>query len=284
MSPPDSPPLAALLAQISAGLHGLTETPALDAQVWLAQVLGQPRTWIVAHPEYTPDAGQRRRALEGLARLQRGLPLPYLLGEWEFYGASFYVNPAVLIPRPETEHLVETALEWLRTRRERSLVVDIGTGSGCIAASLALHHPHTRVIASDVSRAALAVAQRNLERHHLAGRVSLVCANLLPPLNVPLELICANLPYIPSAKLEGLVVARREPRLALDGGVDGLRLIERVLNQAARRMRQPGLLLFELEANQGVGALALAKRCFPQADVTLLRDYAGYERLLRIHN
>ncbi len=168
--------------------------------------------------------------------------------------------------------MVETALQWLAERRKGSAhsttsprVVDLGTGCGCIAAALAVHEPGLRVLATDISFRALSLTARNLAAHGLSDRVHLLQADLFAPLGGPIDLLCANLPYIPAAALEALPVARYEPRIALDGGPDGLRLIARALEQAAPRLAEGGLALFEIEAPQGSAARELARRFFPAA-------------------
>jgi release factor glutamine methyltransferase len=259
-----------------------SETAGLDAQVLLARVLGRSRTWVLAHPESEISPEQAVELDEKLARLASGEPLPYVLGEWEFYGLDFEVIPGVLIPRPETELLVDEALGWLKNHPTCRLACDVGTGSGCIAVALAVNIPDLLVLASDISSASLRVAGRNVERHGLRGRVHLVQADLLPGLRGSLDLISANLPYIPTRTLEELQVTKWEPRSALDGGPDGLDLIRRLLEQARARVTSDGLLLLEIEAGQGASAMALAQRMMPEAVASVLADLAGLDRLLKI--
>ncbi len=258
------------------------EQPALEAQVLLAHVLHQPRSWVIAHPEFSTSSPQDRQLESLLEKRQQGEPLPYLLGHWEFYGLDFLVNPDVLIPRPETELLVEEALHWIQARKKPITAIDVGTGSGCIAVSLATCSPGLHLLASDISRSALKTCAQNAARHGVQRQISLVQADLLEPFNGPFDLLCANLPYIPTPKLATLEVARHEPGLALDGGTDGLRFIEQLLAQAASRMAPAGLLLLEIEAGQQDEAASLASRYFPGASINVLPDLAGLPRLLRI--
>jgi len=262
----------------------------LEAQALLAHLLDRPRAWLLAHPEAEVPEGVARRFPEDLRRLGAGEPLAYLTGEQEFFGLPLFVSPQVLIPRPETELLVETALEWLKLGPTgqgsrgslRSLRAgDIGTGSGCIAVGLAAHVAEISIVASDLSPAALGVARCNTLRHRVAGRVHLVQADLLSGLAGPFDLLCANLPYIPSSTLERLAVGRFEPRLALDGGHDGLLLIRRFLAELPR-LRPRGLVLLEIEAEEGASVAALARAACPEADLAVLRDIAGHDRLLRL--
>ncbi len=248
----------------------------------LAHVLEQPRAWVLAHLDQELSGAQAALLDEMLARLAAGLPLAYLLGEVEFYGMRFMVNPEVLIPRPETELLVDEALAWLRAHPGRRWAADVGTGSGCIAAVLVARAPDLRLLAVDRSRAALETARENFIRLGLADRVLLVQSDLLSCCGAAFDLVCANLPYIPSGTLRGLAVARHEPTLALDGGADGLALIARLLRDVPRWTAPGGLLLLEIEAGQGESAPALARKHFPTAAIKVKNDLGGHPRLLKI--
>ncbi|OGO27669.1 MAG: protein-(glutamine-N5) methyltransferase, release factor-specific [Chloroflexi bacterium RBG_16_52_11] len=265
--------------QISAPL---SDTARLDAQVLVAHVLEKPRPWVLAHLEVVVTPAEAHRLHGLLDRLAQGEPLPYLLGRWEFYGLEFLLTPAVLIPRPETELLVEHALAWLGSRPATLLAADVGTGSGCIAISLAVHTPWLKVIASDISLPALRVAQANAVRHQVARRVHCVQADLLPETDRAFDLVCANLPYIPFGKLEMLKVYRQEPSLALNGGFDGLSPIRRLLHNLDGRIAAGGLLLMEIESTLGDTAISLVYDAFPRAEIELLQDHAGQDRLLRV--
>ncbi len=162
----------AWLADARPRLLPVSEEPALEAQVLLAHVLGKPRAWVMAHPEAALTIEQDSELCRLLERRLNGEPLPYLLGHWEFFGLRFKVTPDVLIPRPETELLVEKGLAWLKEHPWRRLAVDVGTGSGCIAISLAHRVMDLHVIAVDISRPALKVAQENIIDHHVQERVS----------------------------------------------------------------------------------------------------------------
>lgn len=271
--------LARALNRIVARLASLSDTALLDSQVLLASLLNRSRAWVLAHPEWELDEGQQHKIEQAVGRLESGEPLPYVLGHWEFYGLDFEITPDTLIPRPETELLVETALEWLKEHPDAGLTIDVGTGSGCIAVSLAHHLPHLRHIASDLSLPALKVARRNAERH-AAGRVEFVQSDLLPPLTKSPNIICANLPYIPTKTLRGLKVYGWEPAQALDGGVDGLAPIHRLIIQAKEQLALNGALLLEIEASQGETAQALARQAFPEGELEIRPDLAGRDRLL----
>ncbi len=279
--------IASTLKELASRLRTHSETPELDAQLLLARTLNRPRSWLAAHPEARLDP-EPAAALEAFARrLEGGEPLPYILGKWEFYSLSFEVTPDVLIPRPETELLVERAIAWARRSNvagQAFHVADVGTGSGCIAVSLAVNVPEIQVTATDISAAALTVAQRNAEKHGVAGRITFLKADLFPdPLSPsPFSLITANLPYIPTSVLHRLPIFGREPTLALDGGEDGLALIRRLLEKAPRLLAPGGLLLLEIEASQGAAALSLARGAFEKAEIHLHQDLSGRDRLLEV--
>ncbi len=256
-----------------------SERPMAEAQWLAAYGLERGRAWVAAHPEVILDGEQQRQLDDLLQRRVAGEPLPYILGEWEFYGLRLRVSPAVLIPRPETELLVEDGLAWLAENPNRRRAADVGTGSGCIAAALATRVQDLRFVAVDFSRAALRVAGENFATLGLTGRVNLVQGDLLSALVGPFDLVCANLPYIPRSALTELAVAKTEPLLALDGGEDGLRLIDALLRDATRWMSPGGLMLLEIEQGQGDAAVALAKQLLgEQVEVKLVRDLAGLAR------
>lgn len=279
--------IASVLEELTSRLRTRSETPELDAQLLLARTLNRPRSWLAAHPEARLDP-EPAAALEAFARrLEGGEPLPYILGEWEFYGLPFEVTPDVLIPRPETELLVERAIARLRRSNvsgQTFHVADVGTGSGCIAISLAVNVPEIQVTATDISAAALIVARRNAEKHRVADRLTFLQADLLPASSSPSSffLIAANLPYIPTSTLRHLPIFNREPTLALDGGADGLTLIRRLLAKAPALLAPGGALLLEIEASQGAAALSLARDTFENAEIHLHRDLSGHDRLLEV--
>ena len=192
------------------------------------------------------------------------------------------MSPAILIPRPETELLVEEALSWLSKNPEVQTGLDVGTGSGCIAISLLKNNNSIKITALDISNEALKIARENAKSHQVSHRLDLLQSNLLSQFNGQASLICANLPYIPSQTLQTLAVTKWEPALALDGGADGLKLIRDLLSQSQKVLKAPGLILLEIEESTGEKALEAAKQAYPQASVALLKDLAGKDRLIRI--
>jgi len=274
--------IAAALRWASAQLANCTDRPQVEAELLLVHVLAQPRTYLWAHPEalLTPQ-----QVADYAARVQRraaGEPLPYITGQIEFFGLTFAVTSDVLIPRPETETLVETALDWSKAHPD-AVAVDVGTGSGCIAVALAVHALSLRLYATDISPAALPVARANAERHNVAERITFLEGDLLTPLPEPVNLIVSNPPYVTEEEWAALPLSvQQEPRTALVSGADGLDAIRRLLQQARSRLRPGGLLLVEIGERQGEAAQALAQAAFPKADVSILPDLARKDRILRI--
>jgi release factor glutamine methyltransferase len=262
------------------------DTAELDADVLLAHVLQCSRAWLYAHPQDRLTAEQTAAYRSLVERRASRQPVAYLLGHKEFFGLDFLVTPDVLIPRPETEQLVELALQLAPAPTARLLAADIGTGSGAIAVSLARHLPRARILASDISAAALAVARQNAVRHSVGERVLCVQADLLPACAGAFQLIVANLPYLSPADLRRAApeVTDWEPRLALDGGADGLAVVRRLLARAVISLRTDGALLMEIGADQGTAVLELARRHFPHAAVEIARDLAHLERILVVRS
>jgi release factor glutamine methyltransferase len=279
------PPIQEIQSATTLVLSAFSDIPSLDAQVLLAHILHKPRAWILAHPEAALTPVQQQDLEQAVSRLQAGEPLPYVLGHWEFFGLEFQVTPDVLIPRPETEVLVELALDWLRRHPFARSAADVGTGSGCIAVSLAVHLPDLHILATDISSAALQIARQNAQEHNVTDRIDFMQSDLLNQLsieNATFNLITANLPYIPTATLHGLQIFGHEPTLALDGGTDGLDLVRRLLSQAPAYLAPHGLLLLEIEYRQGQPALALAQEAFPRAKVEVIKDLSRHDRVIRV--
>ncbi len=269
-----------------------SDTPQLDAQVLLAHVLGKSRAWAMAHFEDDVTEKQKQEIETALTKLGAGEPLPYVLGEWEFFGLKFDVTKDVLIPRSETEALVEKALAYLRKFPDKKRIADIGAGSGAIAISIAVHVPNAKILATDISSAALQVARRNAQKNNAQDQIEFVECDLLPESKVEsqksdlrhltFDLLCANLPYIPTETLRGLSIFGREPTLALDGGSDGLELFRRLFKLAPDYLAPRGLMLLEIESSLGALTINLASKFFPSAKINLHQDLAGKDRLIEI--
>ncbi len=255
-------------------------TADLDAQVLLAHVLGCERAFLFAHPEASLDFQTSMQFQSLLQRRAFGEPMAYILGAQGFYDLELKVTPSVLVPRPETELLLEEALQ-LTADSPGATVADIGTGSGALAVTLARHRPQCTVYATDISADALEVARDNAREH--CARVSFFRGHLAQPLTergIKADLLMANLPYIASDELDTLPVSQWEPRQALDGGPDGLAYIRTLLQQAPRICRAGAYVLLEIGADQGAAVSRLILDLLG-ADCCVLKDYAGLDRIAR---
>jgi release factor glutamine methyltransferase len=245
----------------------------------LAHLLQRDRAWLLAHPEDELSATQLAAFCAMAARRAAREPLQYITGVQEFFGLSLQVTPATLIPRPETEHLIEAVLAWAATQPKKLKVLDVGTGSGAIAIALAKSLPEAEVVASDISTAALVVARANTER--LGVRVRFVESDLLAAFaEYPLfDVIAANPPYVPDVDGALLQAEVRdfEPRVALFGGADGLDVYRRLIPQARAALRAGGLLAMELGFGQSEPLAALLA---DWNSVRFVEDYAGIPRIV----
>ena len=251
----------------------------------LGHATGKARTELLAHPEHGVLAAQEGAFQELIARREAAEPIAYLVGEREFYGRMFRTDRRALIPRPETELLVDlgkTAVARWRAAGVEPNVVDVGTGCGAIAISLAAE-ASVRVVATDVSGAALALARDNTTLQALRTTVSLVQTDLLAGLRRPLHVVLANLPYVPGGRDLPRDVKDYEPSLAIFGGARGTELIERCLHEA-RPLLAPGAeACVELdEENQSAHIAALARELYPDAEVSTCQDAGGYDRVVRV--
>ncbi|MBW2366475.1 MAG: peptide chain release factor N(5)-glutamine methyltransferase [Deltaproteobacteria bacterium] len=269
--------------------HGVA-SPRTDAEILLAHTLGLRRIDLyVRHeqPLSKPELGRFRKMVQRRAVRE---PVAYITGRKEFWSLNLTVSPAVLIPRPETECLVEAALDRLAALGDRSAprrILDLGTGSGAVALALAAQRPIDLIFASDSSKAALVAAEKNALENGLAGRVQFFCAHWMNALHSPMcnfDLILSNPPYIPSGQIEQLQpeITRYEPRSALDGGPDGLGCIGHIIDNAPRFLRPGGWVLSEIGHDQGrdLKRIVEADRRYDAPAVT--QDYGGHDRVLAI--
>jgi release factor glutamine methyltransferase len=254
-------------------------TPALDAEVLLAHALGLPKEVLVAHPEIALSSDEEARFAVLVAKRAGGVPVAYLRGFKEFYGLRFAVDPRVLVPRPETEVLVDAVLAHAGDRA--LTVADIGTGSGAIAIALALHAPALRIIATDVSTVALAVARANADAHGV--RIDFRQGDLLAPLTEPVDVVAANLPYLRDDDVAQLAGDRTslafEPRVATVAGQDGLALVRRAIADLPRVLAPDGAAFFECDPPQ---VETMAAWLAQLGAVDTLKDLAGLDRVVRM--
>ncbi len=267
----------------------------LAAELLLMHALGRDRTWLYTHPEALLDAADAEKYFVLIARRAAGEPTQYLTGKQEFWGLEFEVTPAVLIPRPETEHVMEVALARLGPRgfkihldtglpREQLRVADVGTGSGCLAVSLAYELPHADFFATDISAPALEIARRNAARHAVTDRIHFLQTDLLQALSHEsrsFDLIVSNPPYVArneSAQLQR-EVREHEPHAALFGGTTGVENYERLIEGAARLLRPGGILVLELGYNSAGHVRTILAEQKRWTNVSFTNDLAGIPRV-----
>jgi release factor glutamine methyltransferase len=306
MSPAD--PILDIRAALKQGMAQLRAAAipshTLAAEVLLMHALGRDRAWMYSHPEEILDAATAEKYRSLIARRAAGEPTQYLTGHQEFWGLDFEVTPAVLIPRPETEHVMEVALARLGERgikihldtgapRATLHIADVGTGSGCLAIALAYELPHAEIIATDISAAALEVARRNASRlsvppHDLAGRIHFIQADLLPPLPTEnpsprFDLIVSNPPYIADSESATLQreVRDHEPHSALFAGPTGIEIYMRLVDEAQKQLRDRGILVLELGHDSAEPVRALFDAASSSwTNVSITMDLAGIPRVL----
>ncbi|HPU00592.1 MAG: peptide chain release factor N(5)-glutamine methyltransferase [Firmicutes bacterium] len=263
------------------------ERPRDEAEILLAQLQKRDRLKIFLERAGILEEKAAAAFAAAVERRLRGEPLAYIVGRKEFYGLEFTVNREVLIPRPDTEHLVDAVLEWVRGRERDICGLDLGCGSGNLAVTLAFHLPQAVLYAVDISAGALQVAQANAARHGVVERLRFCRGDYFEALRgieppPRFNLVVANPPYIATAEIETLPAAIRdyEPRAALDGGSDGLEAYRRILKGAPPYLRGPGLMALEIGADQGDAVLALCRDSGLFHTLTLHRDYSGRPRVV----
>ena len=273
---------AALRWAVAALAAAGCESPALDAELLLGGVLGWPRERVLAHPQARLDPAAQQAFARLVERRQRREPVAYLLERRAFWDMDLRVRPGVLIPRPETEHLVEQALAWALGQGGRAWagrVADVGVGSGAVALALARELPQCWLVGVDASAVALEVAQENVRRHGMAGRVCLVQGDLLTPLRGPLDCVVANPPYVAADERLPAEVAEWEPAEALVAGPTGIEALSHIVAEAPSWLRRPGALVVELAPHQAEPVARLAAQAgFEEVEVR--PDLAGRPRMV----
>ena len=259
----------------------------VEAELLLGHVLEMSKTQLYTEPE----TGLTSTGTEHLQYLVRRRldhePAAYILGHWEFFGIDFYVDYHTFIPRPETELLVEKAIELVHRishTGKQITIADVGTGCGAIATSLALALPQAKIYATDISASALRVAEMNCWRHGIKSQVELLQGDLLEPLPQPVDMIVANLPYIKNCEFKDLApeIVNFEPTIALVGGKDGLDKIQQMLEQMSVKLNYGTCFLLEIGQGQGEMVASLTKSYFPQASIELISDLGGIGRIVKV--
>jgi release factor glutamine methyltransferase len=257
------------------------EDASLEGEILLRHVLEIDRAHLYSDPDLELNPEQEKSLSKLLERRRCGEPSAYITGHREFYGLDFQVDHRVLIPRPESELLVELAIKLARDKTIKK-IADIGTGCGAIAICLAVHLPEVMVYATDISPGALEVAYVNCQRHGVAKRVVLRHGNLLEPLEESVGIIVANLPYVRDSDLINNVLLGFEPTLALNGGKDGLDVIKSLCQQAGKRLKRGGYLILEIGEGQAPVVTALLRKISPEAAVEVHKDLAGIARAVSL--
>lgn len=260
---------------------GNVDDAPLECELLLRQTLKISRVqlYLDLNRELSPD--KERAFWQLIERRLNGEPTAYITGHREFYGRDFYVDSRALIPRPESETLVEKVLEYAQSHPV-SAIADIGTGCGAIAISLALNLPQARIYATDISAAALEVATFNCQKHAVTSRICLLQGDMLDPLPEPVDLIVANLPYVEESELPQIPAPDAEPVLALNGGPDGLEKIYQLCHQASTKLHHDGCLLMEIGRGQKGAVMTFLHNLFPQAGIETTPDLSGIDRVVSV--
>ena len=265
------------------------EDAGFEAEYLLRSSLGCTREQLLLALDSDVSSSDQLRFDSIIGRRAAGEPSAYITGHKEFYGLDFKVDPRALIPRPETELLVEFALEFVarRTSRVEALnIAEVGVGCGAITIALAMNLSGARVTATDISPAALKLASENVSRHGVEDRVTLLEGDLLQDVSGPIDILVSNPPYIPSSQVDILPreIRDHEPRVALDGGEDGITVIERLIRQAKEKLRPGGAMFVEIGWDLGDRALARSLELWPESEVSITPDLACLDRVLTLRS
>jgi len=273
-------------AAITLSTAGITNAR-LDAEVLLAHIIQRDRVWHITHRDDVLDDKNRRDFDEAIRRRSKREPLQYIIGKQEFWGLEFKVTPDVLIPRPETELIIEAAIAIVQNRNQRVRIIDLCTGSGCIAVSLAKELAFAHVIATDASEQALAVARENTRDHGVADRIRYLEGDLFEPLKEldirgQIDIIVSNPPYVRESDLPALQseVKDYEPLMALIAGPEGTEMAQRIIKHATEYLKKNGALIMEMGLGQAGALTRMTEATGAYSKPEVLRDLAGIERVL----
>ena len=278
-----------VLRKATKKLRKISKRPSLDIEILLAHVLKISKAKLFAYPEKKITKKQHSKFKKLVIRRLQHEPIAYITKNKEFYGLRFYVDKNVLIPRPETELLVESALELVKqlTRKDKRLTIaDIGTGSGCIAITLAKYTERVRIYALEISDSVLKIAKRNAKKHKVLSKITFLKGNLFEPLkNRKLDIIIANLPYLTTKQWMTLMpdIRKYEPRQALDGGKDGLDYIKKLLSQITETKFPPKAIILEIGGKKEINKIKkLAKSLWPKSQIKVKKDLRKLDRVIII--
>ncbi len=265
-------------------LNKPSPSPSLDAEVLLCFVLKKSKEFLHTHPESKLTAAQLKKFSDYIKRRAKNEPIAYIIKTKEFYGLDFYVDKRVLIPRPETELLVDTILSLQTPYSDKCIIADIGTGSGCIAVTLAKQLPKAEIMATDISKKTLLVAKKNAKKHKV--KIKFYHGDLIAPLkNKKINIIAANLPYLDNYyKTSTNPGLKYEPKTALEGFQHGIAVYEKLFRQIDNRKQKPKFIICEIGYNQAKKMEKLIKKYLPKSGIIIKKDLAGLNRLAIINN
>ena len=262
-------------------LAEVSETAEIELNAVLCKVLKKNLPWCLANSNFLLSQDEIQSLNNHLKSLMNGVPLAYVLGEIEFFGYHFAVDPNVLIPRPETELIVETAIKWLHLHEKAEKMVDVGCGSGAIMISILKNFPEKKGYGIDISKAALNISLKNREFHHIK-HLDFVQMDCLQGIQTKFDLIVANLPYIPEGMLDDLQVSTFEPEIALNGGKDGLAVINKLIKQLPILLNKPGMALLEIQFDQSAQVVQKIENLMPEAVISVIKDYSNHEQIIKL--
>jgi release factor glutamine methyltransferase len=256
----------------------------LDAEILLLLSIGRSKTWVYSHPEYTLSKSELEKFQKLIKRRLKSEPVAYITGHKEFYGLDFLVNTSVnrshsnvLIPRPETEIMIEQAIKYIKNRS--LIIADVGTGSGCIAISIAKNCPNAKILAFDISKKAINIARKNARRHRVFSKIKFGIGDLLFPKN-KFDIVLANLPYLRTNQIKNEL--RFEPRTALDGGPDGTFPYQKFFGFIKNHLVKKYLILIEIDPSQVFKLKRIIRQNLDNPLIKILKDYSGLNRFLKI--
>ena len=262
-------------------LAEVSETAEIEINAVLSKVLSRNLPWCLANSNIVLDPNIIEELNKKIDLLRSGIPLGYVLGEIEFFGLNFIIDENVLIPRPETELMVEAAIGWLDKYENAKKLVDVGCGSGAIIISLLKKFPDKKGWAVEISRAALNVSKKNMTYHEIKN-LNFVQLDCLTGLQTKFDVITANLPYIPGDVLKELPVSKYEPEIALNGGKDGLEVINKLIDQIPSRLNSPGVVLLEIQFDQAEKIIHKLQDSIPEAIISIIKDYSNHDRIIQV--